>query len=84
MEKIYELLDKANAFSEKVLGPIIDKIVQFISSGEFTAIGIIGVFISLVFLIGLLTWIKKAPKLFFFILLLFSGLLAAALLVKGS
>ena len=84
MEKIYELLDKANAFSEKVLGPIIDKIVQFISSGEFTAIGIIGVFISLVFLIGILTWIKKTPKLFFLVLLVFGALVAAALLLKGS
>ncbi|HHX80283.1 MAG TPA: hypothetical protein GX692_04375 [Acholeplasmataceae bacterium] len=84
MEKIYELLEKANAFSEKVIGPIIDKIVQFISSGEYTAIGIIGVFISLVFLIGILTWIKKTPKLFFLVLLVFGALVAAALLLKGS
>lgn len=84
MEKIYQLLEKANAFSEKVIGPIIDKIVQFISSGEYTAIGIIGVFISLVFLIGILTWIKKTPKLFFLVLLVFGALVAAALLLKGS
>ena len=41
MEKIHELLNKVNGFVEQFLGPILDKIIQFLSSGKYLGIGII-------------------------------------------
>lgn len=81
MEKIHELLDKVNGFVEQFLGPILDKIIQFLSSGKYLGIGIICFFAALLLLIGILAWIKKFPKFFFFMLLIFGGLAAAALLL---
>ncbi len=84
MEKIYEILAKADQIAGKLLEPIINKLIQFFSSGEYTAIAAIGLFLALIILVGLITWIRKAPKLFFFLLLVFSAVVAASLLIKGS
>ncbi|HEY8395705.1 MAG TPA: hypothetical protein VIK96_02910 [Bacilli bacterium] len=79
MEKIKELLDKADAFSEKFLRPIVDKITQLISSDKHFAILIVGTFIALILLIGLFSWMKKSPKFFLFMLFVFGALTAVAI-----
>jgi hypothetical protein len=82
MNQIKELISKANDFAGEILEPILQKIFDFLLKGEYVVVGIICVFLALVILIGLITWIKKTPKLFFFILIVFGGLAAAALFIK--
>ncbi|HHZ12070.1 MAG TPA: hypothetical protein GYA05_05090 [Acholeplasmataceae bacterium] len=81
MEKIRELLSTVDAFVERFIGPILEKIVQFLSSGENFAIGLISVFVALVLLIGLITWMKKSFKSFLILLIIFGALTAVALLL---
>jgi hypothetical protein len=81
MDQIRALLEKVDEFVGKFLEPVLEKISSFIASGENAALAMILAFLVLVVLIGLFTWLKKAPKLFFFVVILFGGLVAAALLI---
>ncbi|NLD26201.1 MAG: hypothetical protein GX661_02450 [Acholeplasmataceae bacterium] len=81
MDKIRAFLDSVNGFVGKFIEPILNKIANFIQSGKNAALAIILVFLALTVLIGLFTWLKKTPKLFFFVLIVFGGLAAAALLI---
>ncbi|MDD3999402.1 MAG: hypothetical protein PHX62_00715 [Bacilli bacterium] len=83
MEKIYDLLAKVDQIIGKFLGPIVEKLKLFFDSEEYTAMAAIGVFLGIVILVGLITWVKKTPKFFFFILIVLGAVVAAALLIKA-
>jgi ABC-type bacteriocin/lantibiotic exporter with double-glycine peptidase domain len=69
---IRDLFIKANDFLKQYMGPILDKINQFLQSEEYAVIGVIGLFVVILVLIGLFRWLRKAPKLFFIIVILFA------------
>ena len=69
---IRDLFVKANDFLQQYMAPIIDKINQFLTSEEYAVIGVIGFFVALLVLIGLFRWLRKAPKFFFIVLILFA------------
>jgi hypothetical protein len=69
---IRDLFIKANDFLKQYMGPILDKINQFLQSEEYAVIGVIGLFVVILVLIGLFRWLRKAPKLFFIIVILFT------------
>lgn len=70
MEFIREYIEKANAFLEQYIAKAIDKIAEFLSGGEYLVIAVIGFFITLLIIIGLFRWLRKAPKIFLFVLIL--------------
>lgn len=70
MEFIREYIEKANAFLEQYIAKAIDKIAEFLSGGEYLVIAVIGFFITLLIIIGLFRWLRKAPKTFLFVLIL--------------
>lgn len=67
---IRDLFVKGNDFLRHYMAPIIDKIIQFLSNEEYAIMGVIGFFISLLILVGLFRWLRKAPKLFFIVFIL--------------
>lgn len=70
MEFIREYIEKANAFLEQYIAKAIDKIAEFLSGGEYLVIAVVGFFITLLIIIGLFRWLRKAPKTFLFVLIL--------------
>ena len=71
MEFLRELFVKANDFLSQYLAPVIDKINQFLQSGEYAVMGVVGLLVGLFILIGLFRWLRKAPKVFFLVVILF-------------
>jgi len=70
-DMIVNLFDKADQFLETYLGPVVEKIVLFLIDGKYTIYALIGVFLLIVILIGLIRWIFKGTKSFIAILILF-------------
>lgn len=66
---IREIIVKGNSFFEPYIKRIIDAVTKFLTSGEYLVIGVIAIFVSLLVLIGLIRWLKKAPKLFMFVVI---------------
>ncbi|MCK9536431.1 MAG: hypothetical protein M0R05_02385 [Bacilli bacterium] len=70
-EAIIRLFDKADDFFAKFVGPIIDKIITFLNKGEYTIYVLLGMFLVIIILIGLLRWVFKGTKSFIAMVLLF-------------
>lgn len=70
MEFIRDIFVKLNDLIEPFLGPIIDKIAQFFGSGEYSVITLLMFFGVIIFLIGIIRWVKKTPKFFVTLLVL--------------
>lgn len=68
--------DKADQFVSKVIGPVIDKIVEFFQRGTYTIYAVIGLFLSIVILIGLIRWLFKGTKSFIVLAIIFGAVLA--------
>jgi glucan phosphoethanolaminetransferase (alkaline phosphatase superfamily) len=77
-----EYIEKANGFLEKYISSAINKIAEFISSGEYLVIAVIGFFITLLLIIGLFRWLRKAPKTFMFVLIVCVLVIAIGLISK--
>lgn len=75
-ETIIKLFDKADDFFSKFLSPIIDKVITFLSKGEYTIYLLFGSFLLIIVLIGLIRWAFKGTKSFIAILLLFGAVFA--------
>lgn len=73
---------KANDFLRGYFAPIIDKIVQFLQTEEYAVIGVISLFVGLLILIGLFRWLRKTPKLFLFIVIIFALVITLGLVTK--
>jgi len=77
MDKIRELVkpffDMINGFLE----PIMTKVTEFLLLDMRVLYAVIFVFVGLLALIGLIAFIKKAPKLFFVLLIILAIFLAA-------
>lgn len=71
MEAIKGIFDKVDQLLSSYLQPVIDKITQFLGNGAYTVIAVIALFAGLLILIGLFRWLRKAPKLFFFLVFVF-------------
>lgn len=69
---IRDLFVKANDFLQQYMAPVLDKIIQFLSNEEYAVIGVIGLFTAILILIGLFRWLRKAPKFFFIVLIIFA------------
>lgn len=63
-------IEKINDILRPFLEPILNKVVDFIQGNKFLALAGILLFLALVFLVGFIRWLRKAPKLFVFILIL--------------
>ena len=70
------IFDKADQFVSKAIGPVIDKVVEFLSKGKYTIYAVIGLFLSIVILIGLIRWLFKRTKSFIIIAVIFGAVLA--------
>jgi len=75
-DAMIKVFDKTNGFFEKILAPFVDKLVDFLQQGEYTIYALIGVFLAIIVLIGLLRWIFKGTKSFFAILIIFGAVFA--------
>ncbi|MFA6722118.1 MAG: hypothetical protein WCS50_02130 [Bacilli bacterium] len=82
-DTIVKLFDKADEFIAKFLAPIINKIINFLSKGEYTIYALITVFVGIILLIGLFRWVFKGTKSFIFFLFLF-GVVFAVWLFLGK
>ncbi|MGB3997601.1 MAG: hypothetical protein WBL36_04015 [Bacilli bacterium] len=75
-DTIVKLFDKADEFIAKFLAPIINKIINFLSQGEYTIYALITIFVGIILLIGLFRWVFKGTKSFIFFLFLFGAVFA--------
>lgn len=78
---IKEIFTKVDGILNTYMQPIVDKVVAFLTNGSNTVIAVIGVFAALLILIGLIRWLRKAPKLFIFVVLIF-GLVVGAWVIS--
>jgi len=77
-----DLFVKANDLLQQYMEPVVDKIIQFLQSEEFAVIGIIGLLAGLLVLIGLFRWLRKAPKIFFIVVILSATIIVLWILSK--
>lgn len=77
-----EYIEKANGFLKIYISNAIDKVAEFLSGGEYLVIAVIGFFITLLLIIGLFRWLRKAPKTFMFVLILCVLVIALWLISK--
>lgn len=82
MAFIRDIIEKGNNFLEPYISKVVDFITNFLGNGEYLVIGAILFFVTLVLLVGLIRWLRKAPKLFFFILILVGIVVTLGLLSK--
>jgi hypothetical protein len=75
-EAIIKLFDKADGFLSKYVGPIINKLINFLNKGEYTIYALLILFVGIILLIGLFKWVFKGTKSFILVLLLFGAVFA--------
>lgn len=78
---IRDLFDKANSVVERFIAPIVDWVVEFLSSDDYFVIGLLFSFGGILILIGLLRWLRKMPKLLFFVAILIALVVVLWLLI---
>ncbi|MGD9886533.1 MAG: hypothetical protein AB7T03_01055 [Bacilli bacterium] len=83
MDFVKDLFTKGDAIVGPILDPIVAKIVAFLSNTGITALAVILLFVALLVLVGLFGWLKKAPKFFLFIVVLF-GIVVGAWFLFGK
>jgi hypothetical protein len=82
MDFIRDLFTKLDAKIGGYLNPILAKIAAFLESGRTTVIAVIMVFMAIVVLIGLFRWLRKAPKMFIFAVIVFGLVIGAWVISK--
>jgi len=82
MKVIGDIFEKLDNFLSSILAPIINKIIAFLSSGDYTIIGVVCFFASLIILVGLIRWLTKKPKLFIFIIIILGIIVGARIISK--
>lgn len=78
-------MDKIRFYVEKideVIAPYINKIIDFLGKGYYVIYAAIAVVIILLFIIGLFSFMKKAPKTFLFLIILLAAVGAVAFFIS--
>lgn len=78
---IRDLFEKVNEILSNYMEPPLMKISEFLSSGEYLIYAIIGLFLFLLIIVGLIRWLRKAPKFFITLIVIF-GLVVGAWIIS--
>lgn len=79
---IRDFFEKINEILSVYMEPFLMKISDFLSSGEYLIYAIIGLFLILLIIVGLIRWLRKAPKLFITLVVIFGLVIGAWLISK--
>lgn len=79
---IRDFFEKINEILSVYMEPFLMKISEFLSSGEYLIYAIIGLFLILLIIVGLIRWLRKAPKLFITLVVIFGLVIGAWLISK--
>jgi hypothetical protein len=83
MTFIKDLFTQLDGIVGPILDPIVVKMIAFLSDTGIAALGAILLFVAILILVGLFGWLRKAPKFFLFITLLF-GIVVGAWFLFGK
>ncbi|MDD3107450.1 MAG: hypothetical protein PHP65_06605 [Bacilli bacterium] len=83
MTFVKELFTKLDGIVGPILAPIVAKITAFLSNTGITALAVILLFVAILVLIGLFGWLRKAPKFFLFVVVIF-GIVVGAWFLFGK
>ncbi|HNZ50060.1 MAG TPA: hypothetical protein PK087_00195 [Bacilli bacterium] len=83
MDFVKELFEKGDAKVGPILDPIVTKITEFLSNTGDTALALILLFTGILILVGLFAWLRRTPRFFLFVLILF-GIVVGAWFLFGK
>lgn len=78
-------MDKIRFYVEKIdefIAPYINKIIDFLGKGYYVIYAAIAVVIIILVIIGLFSFMKKAPKTFLFLIILLAAVGAVAFFIS--